>query len=239
MKINEEIQLLKTDTDQKFNYAIIFLIVALFIYCYFGTFSFFERYINIQDQEYWKIIYHNFSAFTIFFVLGIIYTKFIMKTSPKDFGLKLGNKKLGGMIILLSTIIIPLLALSTLLDNDMTSTYPLVNFETYSSWWQIGLYFVSYLAYYIGWEYMFRGIAIHSTKDKSSALGAILLTTLISSLIHTSIAGLGKPMIETLSAIPAGLIFGWISYKTDSIYYSLYAHTLIGFLTDIFIFFII
>ena len=85
---------------------------------------------------------------------------------------------------------------------------------------------------------MFRGIALHGTKDKSSILGAILLTTLISSLIHTSIAGFGKPLIETLSAIPAGLIFGYISYKTESIYYSLYLHALIGFLTDIFIFII-
>jgi len=85
---------------------------------------------------------------------------------------------------------------------------------------------------------LFRCIALHGTKDKSSVLGSILITTMISALIHTSIGGFGKPMIETLSAIPAGLIFGYISYKTDSIYYSLYIHALIGFLTDLFIFLI-
>jgi len=237
MQINKEIIDLKNNTDKKFNLTIIFTTIILFLYCYFGSFSFFEKTITIENSQYWKIIYHNFSAFILFFILGIIYTKSIIKSKLKDFGLKIGNGKLGLIFIGIATLIVPLLALSTVVDIEMSSTYPLINFTT-SSWWQIGLYYLSYLAYYIGWEFLFRGIALHGTKDKSSVLGSILITTMISALIHTSIGGFGKPMIETLSAIPAGLIFGYISYKTDSIYYSLYIHALIGFLTDLFIFLI-
>ena len=230
MKLKEEINILKENTDKKFNLSMIFLTIILFIYCYFGTFSFFEKTFNVEDINYWKIIYHNFSAFILFFVIGIIYTKLCFKNSIRDFEMKIGDGKLGLKIIGLATLIVPIFAITTVLDKNMVATYPLIDFSTYSSWWQIALYFTSYIAYYIGWEYLFRGIALQGTKDKIGVLGAIL---------HTSIGSFGKPLIETLSAIPAGLIFGYIANKTNSIYYSLYAHALVGILTDIFIFFII
>lgn len=236
MSIKEEFNNLKQDTDKIFNLSILFLTIVLFIYCYFGSFSFFENTFDIADIDYWKIIYHNFMPFLLFFCIGLIYTKFVLKCSPKEFGLKGGNYKLGFIFMGIATLVVPVLALCTVLSKSMVSTYPLVNFNTYSSWWQIGLYFISYIAYYIGWEYLFRGIALFGTSKKTSILGAILLTTLVSSIIHTSIAGFGKPMIETLSAIPAGLIFGYITSKTNSIYYSLFIHALVGILTDIFIF---
>lgn len=237
MNIKEEINKLKNNSDKKCNYAILFATIIIFTYCYFGSFSFFEKTFQCNNLEYWKIIYHNFMAFVLFFVLGIIFTKTILKTKPNENGLKFSNKKFGFITIGIATLIVPLVALSTLLDKGMTNTYPMINFSLYT-WWQIALYFLSYIAYYIGWEYLFRGILLTNTKDKVGILGAILITTMISSLIHTCIADFGKPMIETLSAIPAGLIFGYITHKTDSIYYSLYIHALIGILTDIFIFLI-
>ena len=239
MNIKEEINSLKQNTDKKFNLSIIFVTLILFVYCYFGSYSFFENTFDVVDVDYWKIIYHNMMAFLLFFVIGLLYTKYVLKSSPKDFGLKCGNWKFGLTVMGLATLIVPLLALSTVLDKDMSITYPLIDFKTYSAWWQISLYFLSYIMYYIGWEYLFRGIALFGTKDKLGPLGAILLTTLISSLIHTSIASFGKPMIESLSAIPAGLIFGYITNKSESQFYSLYTHALVGILTDIFIFLIV
>ena len=77
---------------------------------------------------------------------------------------------------------------------------------------------------------------LFGTKEKMGVLTSILITTLISALIHTSIGAFGKPMLETLSAIPAGFIFGYIALKTDSIYYSFFVHALIGVLTDVMLF---
>ena len=237
--LKNEKDLLTKDTNKTFNLSVIFATIILFIYCYFGSFSFFEKtFTNCPNLDYYKIIYHNFMPFVLFFLLGLLYTKFVIKKSPKDFGLNLRNKKFTFTILIIACGLIPLIALSTLLDNQMITTYPLVNFDA-CSWWQILLYFLSYLTYYIGWEYLFRGILFFGTKEKLGALSTILLTTLISALIHTSIAGFGKPMLETLSAIPAGLIFGYFAYKSDNIFTSLGCHVLIGFLTDLFIFLII
>ena len=237
MNINNEIQLLKNGSDKKFNLSIIFVTIILFLYCYFGSYSFFENTFNINNLAYWKIIYHNFMAFVLFFGLGLLYTKLIMKEKFKSFGLTTGRGKLGLIIIGLATIIVPIVALTTVFDPAMSSTYPLIDFNNHTTL-EILFYFLSYIAYYIGWEYLFRGILLQGSKDKIGALGAILLTTMISALIHTSIAGFGKPLLETMSAIPAGIIFGFVSYKTESINYSLYCHALVGILTDLFIFFI-
>ena len=230
-------QTIFSNYNKSINNTIIFMVFVLFVYCYFGSFSFFERYFSyVQEFEYWKIIYHNISVFVLFFVFGLIFSKLIQKDSLKEMGLSFGNWKLGLILCAIATVVCPLLALSTVLDADMTATYPMIDFALYQPS-QIALYFISYILYYIGWEFLFRGLGLFSlTKGGINPLSAILITTLISALIHTSIAGFGKPMIETLSAIFAGGIFGYITYKTRSIYYSLYMHALVGIFTDVFIY---
>ena len=234
--VKKEYQTLKQSSNRTFTFALLYATMVLFVYCYFGTYSFFENtFTSVSEIGYWKIIYHNFMAFVLFFCFGVVFSKLFAKTKFSDLGLKAGNKKLGLIICLIATPIALLCGLSCVLDAGMCGMYPLVDFSNLSAL-KILLYFASYLCYYIGWEYLFRGLLFFGTKTKIDVLPAILVSTLISALIHTSIAGFGKPMIETLSAIPAGLIFAYIDYKTDSIFTSLYIHTMIGFSTDMFIY---
>lgn len=239
-KIKNEINQLKFGNDKNFSLALVFGCIILFAYCYFGSFSFFETaFAGVADAGYWKIIYHNIMAFILFFVIGIIFTKLIMKQHLSEFGLGKTQNNIALKLCLIALPVAILCGLSTTLDSQMTSTYPLIDFSLYGEWYYIVLYFISYFLYYVGWEYLFRGILFFGSEQKCGAMGAILLTTLVSALIHTSIGGFGKPMIETLSAIPAGLIFGYFAYKTRSIWPSLFVHALVGFSTDIFIFLLV
>lgn len=236
MNIKNEYQDLTKNSNKQLSLTILFATLILFVYCYFGTYSFFEKtFPNCKNLDFYKIIYHNTMSFILFFGVGTIFTKFVLKQSLSENGLNLKNSKFMLRVMLLALIIVPLLALSTTLDKQMCNTYPLVNFNTFNEWYYILTYFISYFLYYVGWEYLFRGVLFFNLKQNTNPITAILVTTLISSLIHTSIAGFGKPLVETLSAIPAGLIFGYLTYKTDNIYSSLYCHTLTGFLTDLFI----
>lgn len=236
MKIKNFFKNLTENSDLKMVAALLFATVLLFVYFYFGSFSAFEKYFpNTQNIGFWKIIYHNCMSFVLFFVVGGLFSKFVLKNNSEKMGLKLGNSNLGTKLCLVALIIVPLVALSTVLSADMTSTYPLVNLSVYNEWYYILGYFASYFLYYVGWEFLFRSIILFNCEEKCGVLGAIVISTMLSALVHSCIAGFGKPMVETLSAIPAGLIFGYITSKTKSIWYSLFIHMLVGFLTDMFI----
>ena len=236
-KIKTEIDFLKKDNDKNFSLALLFCTLILFVYCYFGSASFFEKTFNfIENVGFWKIIYHNFMSFLLFFVFGTIFVRFVLKQKNSEMGIKKFKLKPWGIVCLVAIIPAILCGVFSSFDLQMLQTYPLINFNIYFEPWQIILYYTSYICYYIGWEFLFRGILYFSSEKKCGVLGAILITTLISALIHTSIAGFGKPMLETLSAIPAGFIFGYVASKSRSIYPSLIIHFLIGLSTDLCIF---
>ena len=60
----------------------------------------------------------------------------------------------------------------------------------------------------------------------------VVIQTIPSTVIHTSIAGMGKPLAETLGAIPAGIVLGWLALRTGSFLYPFILHASIGFFTD-------
>lgn len=245
MTFKEEKQKLFEGANARMNFGIIFVTVILFVFCYFGSNSFFLSKFNFADIEYWGVIYHNFMAFILFFGIGLLFNYLNDKknngTGEKEYinvnqTLTFSNYKLGLTLAAIGTLAAPLIGLTSVLNPEMKAAYPLIDFSIYSNWWQILLYYGSYLAYYIGWEYLFRGTLIFTVIKKCGPLAAILISTMISALIHTSVGGFGKPMVETLSAIIAGLVFGWIAWRTKSIWWTVWIHLLIGVFTDIFIY---
>lgn len=232
MKFKDEIVRLWNNSDKKAVKGVLFITVILAVYFYFGIQDFFAKtFPNTENLDYWKYIYHNFMPLVLFFALGILFVKFVLKADIKDFGLGLGDIKAGLKICLILTPVMILAGLTAVWDKGMSSTYPLARYVINAPAGFVALYYVSYTAYYVGWEFLFRGIGIFSFK-KDNALVAIAVSTMISALIHSSIAGFGKPMAETLSAIPAGIVFGYTAYKTRSVWYSFYLHVLVGFSTD-------
>ena len=225
--------------DMKAIVTIIYMTFALGLYFYFGIQDFFSQTFGdkftTEELLYYKYIYHNFMAFFFFFVLSIPVFKFVLKQKAEDVGLVFKEKKLSTNIILLALIIAPLFSLSAAFDADMSSLYPLGGAMIFKSAGFFILYYVSYIAYYFGWEYLFRGFGFFNISNKYGVALAIAVTTMISALIHSSIAGYGKPFAETFSAIFGGIILGFIAYKTKSIYPTFAAHLFLGFSLDMLI----
>lgn len=239
-KIKLEWQNLTKGADKKTVITILYMTIAICLYFYFGIQDFFvntfgNKFSSPSDLLYYKYIYHNFMAFFFFFVLSIPIVKLVLKQKAEDVGLKLKENKKSVIIILIALVIVPIISLSSLIDTEMTALYPLGGDKIFASPWFFILYYISYVAYYFSWEYLFRGFSFYNIGNRYGYALAIAVTTMISALIHSSIAGFGKPFTETFSAIIGGIILGFIAYKSKSIYPSLFIHFLLGFTLDIFI----
>jgi len=168
--------------------------------------------------------------FGLFFVLPAMYVKFIMKKSLKDFGLGPGDYKTGLKILATLLPVIAVVLYFTSQMPDVRSEYPLAK-SLIQNQSHLLLYEVAYVVfYYIAWEFYFRGFLLFGLKDRFGVINAILIQTISSCLVH-----IGKPEGEIIGSIIVGIIFGFLAWRTKSIWYVVFLHALIGVLTDLYI----
>lgn len=89
-----------------------------------------------------------------------------------------------------------------------------------------------YLVYYVGYEGYFRGFLQFGLRRRLGDLDAVLVQTLATTLVH-----IGKPAGEILGAIPAGLAWGAVAFRSRSIWPVVLTHWLLGASLDFFILF--
>lgn len=86
------------------------------------------------------------------------------------------------------------------------------------------------LLYFVGWEILFRGVLLSGLRPQLGDTGANASQTALSVIAH-----FGRPLTETLAAFPAGLAFGWITLRVDSLWYVAVIHWTVGTSMDWFI----
>lgn len=86
-----------------------------------------------------------------------------------------------------------------------------------------------YALYYFAYEFFYRGFLLRGLEPYWGLEAAIWVQTLASPLLH-----LGKPVAETLGAIPMGLVFALVAVRSRSLLWPFLLHLAIGLLTDIF-----
>ncbi|MEP7324123.1 MAG: CPBP family intramembrane glutamic endopeptidase [Saprospiraceae bacterium] len=206
--------------------------LLLSLYYYHGiTFYEFIPQLVSDDHGDLNVRYGQFICF--FILLGLIpllYVLIVDKNKLNSYGLGLGDKKMGLKILLLiPLVIIPLMWVAAKMP-DVRAEYPLAKilFQQPQLFWPYEVMYIVF--YYIAWEFYFRGFLLFGLSTSLGPGVAILIQTLASCLIH-----LGKPEGETIGAIVVGLLFGFIAWKTKSVWYGFLLHISIGFFTDYFI----
>ena len=89
------------------------------------------------------------------------------------------------------------------------------------------LHAATYLAYYAGWEFYFRGFLLFGLRGSVGDANAVLIQVLASSLLH-----IGSPPAETFGAILGGLLWGIMALRTKSLIPGLIQHFLLGISLD-------
>jgi uncharacterized protein len=84
--------------------------------------------------------------------------------------------------------------------------------------------------YFGAWEVLFRGVLLFGLRNRIGAGPANLVQTALSVVAH-----FGRPLDEAMSALPAGLLFGWVDLRIGSVWYIAVVHWVVGVSLDWFI----
>ncbi|HOO78159.1 MAG TPA: CPBP family intramembrane metalloprotease [bacterium] len=89
---------------------------------------------------------------------------------------------------------------------------------------------ISYLLYYIGWEFLYRGFALFGLKRAWGLVPAMVFQAAVSGAMH-----LHKPAAELAASFPAGVVFGLAALHCRSLRPVIVCHWLLGASLDLFI----
>ena len=136
-------------------------------------------------------------------------------------GLTIGNWKTGRWLLLAGMPVALLVGFLSADSPALAAEYPLGPVTR-----ALGSFLphaLGYLVYYVGFEFFFRGFLLLGLQERLGARRANLLQSVLAVIIHA-----GKPISEVAAAFPGSLVFGWLTLRTGSIWYSVALHWLVG-----------
>lgn len=125
-------------------------------------------------------------------------------------GIRLGNWRVWMLDVGVAYVVIATLILIFGRDAAFLKMYPL--FKPAGNSWQ---FFICYqliqLAYMFSWEFLFRGYMLFAAKKEIGPAAAVILQCLPFALLHA-----GKPELESIGSILAGLYLGMLALRANS-----------------------
>lgn len=202
--------------------------VVLLAWKYFGSPAFYQEHFGqyglMADEPGAAAAIYSFLACFLFLgVVPALIVKFAFREKLSDYGVGLG---VPARTLRTFLILGPLFALGGWLSagNPGVAAYYPIN---PSAGRMFALHVFTYLLYYAGWEFFFRGFMLFGLREKFGDAGAIMVQTLASSLLH-----IGTPATEAFCAIAGGVLWGLVALRTRSLLSGYLQHSLLGIVLD-------
>jgi hypothetical protein len=188
------------------------------------------KFLRFFSDSAFKPLYPAFfwygCSFVVLGVVPLLIGRFGLRRPLKDWGLGLGDWKFGIPAVLVCFFaFLPILVIVSY-QPAFQAKYPLYN-AAQNSVLHFIVYEASYMVYFIGWEFIFRGFILFGLKP-TLGLYAIFVQTIPFAIMH-----FGKPQIETLAAVGAGVLLGYLAVRTRSFWYGWMLHSLVAVTNDI------
>lgn len=178
---------------------------------------------QITQLTYWVVVLSVF-----YLLIPVLAVKLIYKENLTDYGFNIkGALKKYKIYVYFFLFMLPLV-FAVSFSSSFQSKYPFydlaINENLYPNFilWQI-LYFIQF----IGVEFFFRGFMVHGAK-KGIGIYSVFVMTIPYCMIH-----FGKPMPETIAAIVAGIVLGFLSLKSKSIWLGIAIHYSVAITMDL------
>jgi membrane protease YdiL (CAAX protease family) len=208
--------------------------VILTTFNYFGTKNFYVNHLTktiilFADRELTCALYTFFVSLVLLGGIPALIIKFVFHEPLSTYGVQLGDLRFGvKSFLLLAPVAIAFTYPSSKMEAFLLE-YPIYKGAS-SALWMFALYSLSYLVFYLGWEFFFRGYMQFGLERIFGAWNAIFIQTLASCLLH-----IGKPLGEIYGSILAGIIWGVIAWRAHSLLFVILLHWLMGVSLDVFI----
>jgi len=162
-------------------------------------------------------------------LLPVLLARFVFKLPLRALGLGLGRARVGAAWLAIG---VPLAVLAGWIgagSPEVRTVYPLDRALTAAPHAFVPHALAQFL-YFGAWEVLFRGVLLFGLRDRLGPGTANLLQTALSVVAH-----FGRAFDETLAALPAGLLFGWVDLRVGSVWYIALVHWVVGVSLDWFI----
>jgi membrane protease YdiL (CAAX protease family) len=186
-----------------------------------------ETWMSLENYSFVFLLYWACGQTLLYVVPPIIFIRFVCKKSLGDYGVKLkGVFSLWWMYFLMLVAMVPIVLVASRSEGFQAS-YPFFEpFPNEPLWPRFWIWEGAYFLQFVGLEFFFRGFLLHGIRRQFGAY-AIFVMMVPYCMIH-----FGKPMPETFAAIAAGIILGFMSLKTRSIWMGAALHVSVALTMD-------
>jgi membrane protease YdiL (CAAX protease family) len=216
--------------------TVILLLAPLLLttFKYYGSKSFYlselaGKFVLLNDPGRTAELWHFCSGFFLLGALPALVVRLVFKESLADYGVQRGDTRFSLKALLILLPVMVALTYPAARAPGFLAEYP-VDPGAGSSAAAFLSHAGTYLLYYAGWEFFFRGFMQFGLRGALGDWNAILVQTLASCLIH-----IGKPAGEIYGAILAGLVWGLLVFRTRSLWPVVLMHWVLGVSLDFFI----
>lgn len=165
------------------------------------------------------------SAF-LFFVLPMIAASLVPGVKTRELGAGLGDWRYGlKATAFLYFFMLPLVVAASF-TPAFAGQYPMARAAA-TSVWALASYEVSYGVYFVGWEFVYRGLLCVALYPRLGA-SALVLQAIPFAVMHG-----GKPELEAYGSILAALALGVVAVRARSFWYGALLHTLVAVTMDL------
>lgn len=207
----------------------------LTIFKYYGSREFYVEHLAslvvLDNVGFSAALYVFLSSFLWMGIIPFLTIRFFFRESVIHYGVQTGDWRFGIKAFAVMAPVMILLTYPSASMPQFVAEYPL-NKGAGSSAIAFALHAVSYLFFYAGWEFFFRGFMQFGLRAQLGDWNAILVQTLASCLLH-----IGKPDGEIFGSIVGGIVWGIVVFRSRSLLYVLILHWLLGVSLDAFILF--
>jgi membrane protease YdiL (CAAX protease family) len=137
--------------------------------------------------------------------LPVLCVAVVLRRNPLDFGLRLGNYKLWLVHVALACSVSLVLII-------VASRFPSVTDYYSKGEIDVPRYIAAQAALLFSLEFFYRGFLLFGVKERFGG-GAVLVQMIPFAILH-----IGKPEVEAVGCVLSGAYFGYVAYRTGSVW---------------------